>query len=206
MSDAALYLNLTDPEQAKRLIGEKVCLKCGEIKPLSDFPRNKGFTDGRHTQCSECNRIRAREWAAANRERSRKRARAWYAANTERAAIQAALWSMANAEKKRAAEAAWKRSNAERVRAHNAERRAIKRATGGKLSPDIVQRLYRLQQGKCPCCGKPLGKDFHLDHVVPLIEGGTHTDDNVQLLRAKCNLQKNRKHPIDFMQSRGFLL
>jgi hypothetical protein len=33
-----------------------------------------------------------------------------------------------------------------------------------------------------------------------------HTDFNVQLLCATCNLNKNAKDPIDFMQSRGFLL
>lgn len=35
---------------------------------------------------------------------------------------------------------------------------------------------------------------------------GTNTDDNIQLLRKLCNLQKSAKHPVDFMQQRGFLL
>jgi 5-methylcytosine-specific restriction endonuclease McrA len=51
-----------------------------------------------------------------------------------------------------------------------------------------------------------LGDNYHLDHIVPLAIGGTNTDDNIQLLRQKCNQQKSAKHPIDFMQSRGFLL
>jgi 5-methylcytosine-specific restriction endonuclease McrA len=45
-----------------------------------------------------------------------------------------------------------------------------------------------------------------MDHIIPLALGGTNTDDNIQLLRAKCNKQKGAKHPIDFMQQRGFLL
>jgi 5-methylcytosine-specific restriction endonuclease McrA len=45
-----------------------------------------------------------------------------------------------------------------------------------------------------------------MDHIVPLISGGTNTDDNIQLMRSRCNQQKSAKHPIDFMQSRGFLL
>ena len=36
--------------------------------------------------------------------------------------------------------------------------------------------------------------------------GGLNADSNMQLLRAECNLQKSAKHPVDFMQSRGFLL
>lgn len=55
-------------------------------------------------------------------------------------------------------------------------------------------------------CGKPLGDAYHLDHVMPLALGGSNTDDNMQLLRDRCNLQKHAKHPVDFMQERGFLL
>jgi hypothetical protein len=41
---------------------------------------------------------------------------------------------------------------------------------------------------------------------MPLALGGSNTDDNMQLLRAICNYHKYTKHPIDFMQSKGFLL
>jgi len=39
-----------------------------------------------------------------------------------------------------------------------------------------------------------------------MMAGGSNTDDNMQLLRKLCNLQKHAKHPVDFMQERGFLL
>jgi 5-methylcytosine-specific restriction endonuclease McrA len=53
---------------------------------------------------------------------------------------------------------------------------------------------------------QPLGDNYHLDHITPITLGGSNTDDNMQLLRQRCNNQKYNKHPIDFMQSRGFLL
>ena len=87
---------------------------------------------------------------------------------------------------------------------HN--RRARVRETGGKLSSDLADKLFKLQKGKCPCCAQPLGDDYHLDHKMPIALGGSNTDGNMQLLRAVCNLQKAKKHPIDFMQIRGFLL
>ena len=46
----------------------------------------------------------------------------------------------------------------------------------------------------------------HLDHIMPLALGGSNTDDNIQLLRARCNLQKRAKHPVDFMRERGYLI
>lgn len=40
----------------------------------------------------------------------------------------------------------------------------------------------------------------------PLARGGTNQRTNLQLLCPPCNLSKSAKDPIDFMQSRGFLL
>lgn len=33
---------------------EKKCSKCGEVKELSEFHKNKPSADGRHTQCKIC--------------------------------------------------------------------------------------------------------------------------------------------------------
>lgn len=86
-------------------------------------------------------------------------------------------------------------------------RRARIRDAGGKLSHGLTERLFKLQRGRCACgCKQPLGDDFHRDHIVPLTLGGTNTDDNIQLLRSQCNNQKYNKHPIEFMQQKGFLL
>jgi 5-methylcytosine-specific restriction endonuclease McrA len=65
----------------------------------------------------------------------------------------------------------------------------------GKLSQDIEMRLFAAQNGLCVCCGCNLGNNYHVDHIMPLALGGTNTDDNVQLLRAECNMRKAAKHP-----------
>ena len=100
----------------------------------------------------------------------------------------------------------WVAKNKEAVRARWHNRQAKKRASGGKLSSGLSDKLIKLQRGKCACCGLPLGDDYHLDHIVPIALGGANEDWNIQLLRAICNLQKSAKHPVDFMQSRGFLI
>lgn len=89
-------------------------------------------------------------------------------------------------------------------------RRARERSAVGKLSRSIRRDLYSAQQGRCPVCKEPLrlegAQKCHIDHVVPLAAGGTHTDDNVQLLCPNCNVSKGAKDPLEFMQSKGFLL
>ena len=128
------------------------------------------------------------------------------ALNLVKARACTAKWKAANPEKARLAVIKWCSEHPEELRIIRHNRRARERAAGGRFTPGLVNRLLKLQRGKCACCGLPLGTDFHLDHIMPLALGGSNTDDNAQLLRAKCNLQKNAKHPVDFMQSRGFLL
>lgn len=115
-------------------------------------------------------------------------------------------WAKLNPERNRETSAAWRAANPELRIIWESNRRARKRASGGQLSEGLIERLFNLQKGKCACCSLPLGDDFHLDHIMPIALGGPNTDDNMQLLRKSCNLSKNAKHPIDFMQSRGFLL
>lgn len=130
-------------------------------------------------------------YRAANRNKERARSVAYYAKNTEKA---------------KASNAAWKAANPEARRIQVQNYRAKKRTNGGILSKGLAAKLFKLQNGKCPCCHQTLGDNYQLDHIVPIALGGSNTDDNIQLLRSICNLQKNAKHPIDFMQQRGFLL
>jgi 5-methylcytosine-specific restriction endonuclease McrA len=145
-------------------------------------------------------------WAERNPGKHDEFTRAWRARNPERVRETKAAWRERNRELTREQSKAWKAANPEKARQHVRERRARSMQCDGKLSADIVQKLIVLQKGKCPCCGKPLGEDFHLDHVQPLARGGLNTDANVQLLRSECNHKKHAKDPIDFMQERGFLL
>jgi hypothetical protein len=145
-------------------------------------------------------------YRAANREKCNALTTAWIKANPERHKASIAAWRASNPEKYKTLIAAWYKANPEARRIYSHNRRARKRTNGGKLSKGLAARLFKLQKGKCPCCSKPLGDDFHMDHKMPLALGGANEDWNIQLLCAPCNLSKGKKHPIDFMQSKGFLI
>lgn len=187
-------------------------------------------------QCKVCAKASTAAWNAANPERKKANHAAWNAANPEKAKAYGAAWKKANKDKMKAydaanraanperrrasriaryaanpdkvkaARAAWSAANPEATRIHNHNRRARKRTNGGVLSKGLSAKLFKLQRGKCACCGLSLGDNYHLDHIVPIALGGLNTDGNMQLLRSICNLQKHAKHPVDFMQERGFLL
>lgn len=199
----------------------KACTKCGSTKPKTEFSKRAGSSDGLRNHCKTCvyeyrarylvenhdnERTRKAQWYKSNRETALAASAKWNAANKEMVRAYQAEWYEANKEKVRAAYSRWMAANPEAKRICNQNRRARKRAAGGKLSSGLAEKLFRLQHGKCACCKQPLGEDYHLDHIMPLALGGTNTDDNMQLLSSKCNLQKNARHPVDFMQQRGFLL
>lgn len=142
----------------------------------------------------------------ANPEREKANYAAWVAKNPEKGKARSAAWRVKNPERERENRNAWRDANPEATKIHNQNRRALRMKNGGVLSRGLAEKLLILQRGKCACCGLPLGDNYHLDHIMPLALGGANTDDNIQLLRSCCNSQKHAKHPVDFMQSRGFLL
>jgi HNH endonuclease len=160
-------------------------------------------------------------WYSANKERvsiySKKRysekaeaikqaVKEYRLANPEKIRLDQAKHRLKNTDKAKAYQAAWRANNSAISKLHGQNRRARKKLAHGKLSSGLAAKLFALQRGKCACCELPLGNGYHMDHIMPLALGGTNTDDNIQLLRATCNLQKNAKHPVDFMQQRGYLL
>ena len=68
----------------------KKCIKCGEVKELTDFYKNKRLKDGRQRTCIICQKVYSKEYAKVNCETARVRTRNWRKANpAKRAASKA---------------------------------------------------------------------------------------------------------------------
>jgi 5-methylcytosine-specific restriction endonuclease McrA len=146
------------------------------------------------------------EWQEANQERFRAYQKAYQNSNRHRAIERLKNWRMNNPERSKEYGRAWRKANLHLLVIKEQRRRARIKGVGGNLSPDIHARLMQLQKGKCAVCRTSL-RDIrpHLDHIMPIAKGGPNTDDNAQLLCPTCNLTKSAKHPVDFMQERGYL-
>lgn len=146
------------------------------------------------------------EYYAANPDRAKSAQKKYYASNSDNAKSRSIEWKLANREKIKEYHARYRIHNRSSVLRNNQNYRARKRSALGVLSSGLTERLLVLQKGKCACCGLSLGNDYHLDHIIPLALGGSNEDGNIQLLRGVCNMKKGMKHPVVFMQSRGYLL
>ena len=173
---------------------------------LANRDRSKAIIAAWHAANPEKRKEYWAKYYAANRDALLERSAAYYAANKARNNDLTARWRAENPDKCKELAAKWNKENPELRCVYQQNRRALKRANGGRLSKGLAERLFKRQKGKCACCGLPLGDDYHLDHIMPLALGGSNTDGNMQLLRARCNVQKSAKHPVDFMRQRGFLL
>lgn len=98
----------------------------------------------------------------------------------------------------------WRRANPELAREKVSRRRGKVRVN--LLPRGTIARIGTAQRWRCTVCGVNVRRKYHVDHVVPLARGGEHVPSNLQLLCPPCNLAKNAKDPIAFMQERGFLL
>lgn len=149
----------------------KKCGRCQECKPLSEFYHNASRKDGFDPYCKIC-KIAYRMSHAEQGWASRQRA--YYA-------------------------------NVEEKRAMARRRMRLRRAlmTMGKEEDSLFAKQWELlcmsNAYRCFCCGRE--KPLHIDHIVPVVQGGTDDITNLQPLCALCNRRKGdrfvdyRKNP-----------
>ena len=158
----------------------------------------------------ENNPERAKELSRKDRERHRvARALAqakWQQANKLRRNAQQKARRDQDPEKFREHHRKWRRENPEKNAAMQTRRRAAKKNAGGSHTADDLARIREMQNGKCAVYKCKLKGFGSVDHITALSRGGSDNPANLQILCRSCNSQKHARDPIEFMQSRGFLL
>ncbi|MCW2904917.1 MAG: hypothetical protein JWO67_7182 [Streptosporangiaceae bacterium] len=189
----------------------KPCSICGDVKPLEDFHRSKAMRDGHVNQCKLCVCARSNQWyharktdpefASERRKRGKVSFKKWREANLERERVRVLEYHSQNKASASAQYRAWRIANAQRVNEKNHQRRA--RLLNAFVAPVDRDEIWERDGGTCQICGDPIDVtqpwphplSRTLDHVIPLVLGGTHEPANVQLAHARCNSQKGDRLP-----------
>lgn len=78
-----------------------------------------------------------------------------------------------------------------RVATNDARSRVV-----GDGAVERISRAYIIERdgGRCHICRKKCKpSEIHLDHLIPLSKGGTHTLENLRVAHAKCNIAKGAR-------------
>lgn len=95
---------------------------------------------------------------------------------------------------------AYKKNHPERNRHWGHVRRAKIKSLPQDTAGAIEQHL-KLCVHRCYWCGMKLpSKGWHMDHVIPIAKGGSHTAGNIVKACAMCNSTKTDKHPNDYVK------
>jgi 5-methylcytosine-specific restriction endonuclease McrA len=126
-----------------------------------------------HREKLAANMAKRRE---ADPEIFRRRCRDHYAANREEMIQRSIAYAKANPDKINAI------VNARRAREVGAE---------GRYTEEDVIRILETQNFLCVGCGDDITTRYTVDHITPLIRGGSNWPDNLQCMCRSCNASKN---------------
>ncbi len=201
---------------------QQICYKCGQLKPLADFYHDP--KSGRPwSQCRPCRNAQLREnyrhRGAEETKYRRDRYRNISPEALEQKRKRELLRLQKEEIKKKKAEYDREYHRRPEVRARDRARvtsengrkrrrviRHNRNAMEGRFTQDDIERIAKMQMGRCAICRKKIGKDQHIDHIIPIKRGGTNWPRNLQLLCPPCNIKKSARDPLDHMRALGRLL
>lgn len=173
-------------EQTKR------CSHCKKEKPITEFSKRSASKDGLSYTCKACERETSKR-SYKRRKEQRKRQR-YYREHREEILQRSHENYMANREARLAFHKEYRVRNPGVLRRAEARRRKrLKEAESDGVSrEEIIKRDSVGGVAICQICGKPILKftDLHIDHIVPLGEGGSDTADNKRVVHKSCNLRR----------------
>jgi 5-methylcytosine-specific restriction endonuclease McrA len=167
-------------------IATKVCNRCKQQKPISDFYRCSKWRDGLDYSCKACRtEMNLASRAKAMRDpvkadEIRKRGNEW----KKEKRINDPVFR----EKDRVRARKYLQEHRDVCYAAGSRRKARKLGGGGSHSSESWRQLRELFGNVCVCCGKE--KKLTRDHVIPLSRGGSDSITNIQPLCMDCNKSK----------------
>ena len=189
----------------------KVCVFCGEVKPLAMFP-----TRGR---CKLCKSYGARKWRQKNPDKVRESGLKWRLKNPdkvrEKSRKDACKWRIKNPNKARESvhksARKWRQENQDKINAKSRNRRVLQSSAGdGTVTAGSIASILAENGGMCVYCelrGRtPANKATTLDHIVPIALGGAHSVHNLCGACGSCNSSKHKRLLADWVKSSTYSL
>lgn len=167
------------------------------------YQENKDKYHARNKKWQQDNPTKSKEYrdryVRENIEKEKARQKKYKDENRERINQKAKEYRANNAAKVKESNRRSKAKNPETILRAYAKRKLL--VSDFELPKGSIQKMMAAQKGLCNACGADIRVRRHLDHIVPLVKGGTHDLSNLQLLCVSCNCSKGAKDNVDFLLS-----
>ena len=156
--------------------------------------------------CVACSLVWAKKWKTARPGYEAAAARERRAKNPQPHRDGVSRYARRNRPKMRARDKAWRDANRPYWRQYMAIyaniRRTRLREGGGSFTAEDVKRMLTEQHGCCKACGRD-DLRLEVDHIVPVVKGGSSDPSNLQLLCGPCNKSKGSKDHDQWLRELG---
>ena len=196
---------------AERYVAQSACVLCARDKARDLYQQMDADARARYY---DTRKVYVRQWKDTHHERARdlnakSNASAkqrnpdyfkqYYAKHRELRSSAARAWYHANSEHHITVVNKYRERNPERMRAIGRKNASTRRARKLAQFVEVVDPrvVFQRANGLCGICRGPVdpASRWEVDHVMPLVRGGTHSYDNVQLAHRSCNRRKHAAVP-----------
>ena len=170
------------------------------------YYENKDDVLAKHKTYYELNRESVLEAQAVFRktDRHKENVSKWREANRDAISAHKAAYRQENKSKISEYQKQWREQNKEHIRSYERQQRALR----AKVKTEVytVEDVLSTYGKKCHLCGVEIDlsapriigspgweSSLHLDHVIPISQGGNDCLDNVKPAHGVCNLKKHKK-------------
>ena len=195
----------------------KTCSICKETKSFDFFAERKSMKDGHQSECKVCQSARTTRYRKANpekvaesqkkyREKNKDKLDAYikeYRSNNDEIVKNACFrYHWVNRDSLLEKKKEYYQNNKDKSYEANRNRRALARGAEGKHFIADIRSILENQNGRCKVCFVDVREGYHVDHIVPLIKGGSNWPNNLQILCPSCNTSKGARDYDEWMQNR----
>lgn len=176
----------------------KVCNKCGEIKALDEFHKNKKSKGGFNTICKTCCKAKDEKRYEEKRDKILEQKREYY--SRPKVYKRQLEYYKNNREYYAERYKNWSSNNPEKRKLINERRRNREANTESTLTLGEWEKIKKFFGNSCAYCGisekesiNKFGERLHQEHIVPLSKGGGLTKNNIIPSCRSCNSSKKTK-------------